>query len=164
MSGRRAAWIASAAAAACASAPKPPPGTLLKAAPAAVQAPATQAAGAPAPAEDPKIAAGRDLFNAKGCVMCHGDGGKGGVPNRYSLSELVPALDKVAEGYSEDELRDKIRKGVPSVVKKDPNGHVAILVMPSWEDKLSADELDGIVAYLFSLAPKEEGGGKKDDF
>lgn len=147
-----------AAVAGCASAPTRPPGTPLKEAPTAAQA-----AGTAAPAADPKVAAGGELFKTKGCVMCHGDGGKGGFPNRYSLSELVPALDKVAEGYTEDELKSKIKKGVPSVAKKNPEGHVAILIMPSWEDKLSEEEIGHIVAYLFSLAPKKEGG-EKDDF
>ena len=109
----------------------------------------------------PAVAGGAALFMTKGCVMCHGENAKGGVRNRYSQSEFIPALELVADGYTPDELKQKIRKGVPLVAKADPNGPVPILVMPSWEDKLTPEELDSIVAYLLSLAPK---GGGKDDF
>lgn len=109
----------------------------------------------------PTVAEGASLFKTKGCVMCHGEDGKGGVRNRYSQGEFVPALEKVASGYSEDELKEKIRKGVPQVAKADPNGPVPILIMPGWEDKLAPEELDRIVAYLFSLGPK---GGDADGF
>lgn len=109
----------------------------------------------------PIIAGGAELFVSKGCVMCHGENAKGGVRNRYSQSEFIPALELVADGYTPDELKQKIRKGVPVVAKADPNGPVPILVMPSWEDKLTPGELDSIAAYLLSLAPK---GGGKDDF
>lgn len=162
-------WTVAAALAAlcaCTNAPRRP--EPVKIAAAAEPAPAmngasASAAAAPAAPADAKTAAGAGLYKTKGCVMCHGEEAKGGVPNRYSLSETIPALDKVAEGYTEDELKEKIRKGVPSVAKKDPKGHVAILLMPSWEDKLAQDELDAVVAYLMSLALKGEGASK-DDF
>lgn len=109
----------------------------------------------------PAVAEGASLFKTKGCIMCHGEAGKGGVRNRYSQGEYIPALENVASGYSEEELKEKIRKGVSSVAKADPNGPVPILIMPSWEDKLTPEELDRIVAYLFSLAPK---GGDAEGF
>lgn len=139
---------------ACATGPRRPVGTPLGV---AAAAPAEPASVPESPAET-----GSKLYRSKGCVMCHGDDAKGGVPNRYSLGGTIPALESVATGYSEDELKEKIRAGVPSVAKKDPQGHVPILIMPSWRDKLADEEIDAIVAYLFSLAPKGEGGS--DDF
>lgn len=110
----------------------------------------------------PEVVEGARLYVRKGCVMCHGRDAKGGVKNRYSRSKLIPALDKVGEGYSEEEFKDKVNQGVSKVAKADPDGHVAILVMPSWKDKLASEELDKITAYLFSLAP--EGSDDEDDF
>lgn len=129
---------------------------------AVVSAKPTPAVAAPAAAADPAVARGAGLYRTKGCVMCHGDDAKGGVKNRYSQSLTIPALERVAEGYTKDELREKIKKGVALVAKADPKGHVPILVMPSWEDKLAPEELDAIIEYLFSLAPKGAGGA--DDF
>lgn len=129
-----------------------PPAPPVQPAPAQPQAASTE--------PPPAVLAGAELYKTKGCVMCHGEGAKGGVPNRYSQNQFIPALEKVAEGYTEDELKEKIRKGVSSVAAADPDGHVPILVMPSWKDKLTDEELDRIVAYLMSLAPK---GGKEDD-
>ncbi len=110
----------------------------------------------------PEVIEGAKLYVRKGCVMCHGRDAKGGVKNRYSQSKLIPALDKVGEGYSEEEFKDKVNQGVSRVAKADPDGHVAILVMPYWKDKLASEELDKITAYLFSLAP--EGSDDEDDF
>lgn len=152
--GGRAAAASSTSAAVAAAPPAPSAGASASAAP--------TAAPAAAPAPDPALALGAGLYRTKGCVMCHGDDAKGGVQNRYSMSQTIPALERVADGYTKDELREKIKKGVSVVAKADPNGHVPILVMPSWEDKLAADELDAIMGYLFSLAPKDSGGG--DDF
>ncbi len=124
--------------------------------PAAAQ-PAQIAAAPAVPVVPPEVTEGAKLYRKKGCVMCHGKDAKGGVPNRYSLGKFVPALDKVGQGYTEDELKKKIRTGVASVAKADPNGPVPILVMPPWKEVLSDNDLNRIVTYLMSLAPKESG-------
>lgn len=154
----RGAWIL--AALACSS-----PAKKSAAVPVAAAVPGAVAAASAKPAENPippAVAGGAVLYKTKGCVMCHGDDAKGGVRNRYSQSEFIPALDKVADGYTSDELKQKIRKGVSDIAKADPNGLVPILRMPAWEDKLTPEELDQVCAYLLSLAPKAAAG--KDDF
>ena len=137
------------------------PDTKIAAVPIRPAMPAVVSAKPPETPISPTVTEGASLFETKGCIMCHGEGGKGGVRNRYSQGEFIPALEKVASGYSEDELKEKIRKGVSQVAKADSNGPVPILIMPSWEDKLTPEELNRIVAYLFSLAPKD---GDADGF
>lgn len=115
-------------------------------------------AGARSVPEVPKeVVEGGKLYRTKGCQMCHGVGAKGGVPNRYSKSGMVPALDKVSEGYSEASLRKTISRGISKVTPAKEGGHVPILIMPRWKDVLSDAELNSITAYLFHLSkPKEE--------
>lgn len=100
---------------------------------------------------------GEVLFNRLGCVGCHGNFGKGGYPNNNVVGGLIPSLTMVADGYSKDELKDKIRKGVPQSAKADPNGETPMLHMPSWGEVLKDDELDALVEYLYSLRPAKTG-------
>ena len=99
---------------------------------------------------------GKLVFKKYGCAGCHGLEGKGGVKNPNSQGGVVPSLTRVAEGYTKDELEQKIRLGVPQVAKADPKGPIPPLYMPSWKDKISQQELDDLTAYLFSLMPKGE--------
>ncbi len=108
--------------------------------------------------DDPLVKKGWETFNAKGCVFCHGPNGQGGVANNNAQGGKIPALTKVYEGYSKDELKEKIRRGVPEPGKADPKGPPPPLYMPSWKDNLTPDELDAIVAFLFSYKPKGGGG------
>lgn len=109
--------------------------------------------GEPTQSQDPLVRSGQDVFNAKGCVFCHGPNGTGGVHNNNSVGGLVPALSKVAEGYSDDELRAKILAGVREVAKEDPVGPAPPLYMPSWKTHLTDQELTALVAFLKSLMP-----------
>ncbi len=115
------------------------------------------AIGTPPKTDDAKVRKGWDVFTQKGCVYCHGPNASGGVANPNAQGGLVPALEKVYEGFSEDELKKKIRVGVQSVGKKDPAGPAPPLNMPAWKGALSSSELDAVVAYLMSFAP-EDGG------
>jgi len=100
---------------------------------------------------------GELLYKRYGCRGCHGMSGVGGVPNRNSESgEQVPPLLYVKEGYTGDELKDRIRKGVPTVGKLDPDGPRPPLNMPSFGDRLTEGQLDDLVSYLHSLYPEEE--------
>lgn len=123
---------------------------------------AIPAAGDPVQSDDPKVLRGQELFNAKGCLYCHGPNGVGGVKNSNAQGGEVPSLSKVAEGYTAEELKSKITTGVREVAKADPAGPMPPLYMPTWKGHLSEDELGEVVAFLMSLAPKEKGG--VDDF
>ena len=123
---------------------------------------ALPALGDPVKSDDPNITGGQKLFNEKGCVYCHGPNGAGGVKNNNAQGGEVPALSKVAEGYTAEELKVKISEGVREIGKADPNGPTPPLYMPVWQGHLSEDELGQIAAFLMSLAPKKAGGD--DDF
>lgn len=100
---------------------------------------------------------GRAIFLRAGCVGCHGRGGAGGYPNNNVKGNAIPALTKVFESYTKDELRKKISNGVVPE-KADPNGPAPLVQMPAWGNVLSADEIDAVVEFLFSLK-----AGAKDD-
>lgn len=106
---------------------------------------------------------GRILFNSVGCVSCHAKDGYGGYPNNNVAGGLISSLTKVAEGYSKPELHNLIKHGaVP--IPNDSNAPAPMLQMPKWSDQLSAKEIDLVVEYLFSLAPKSSGPPSADDF
>jgi|CXWL01.1.fsa_nt_gi mono/diheme cytochrome c family protein len=113
----------------------------------------------------PAAQRGKIIFNSVGCVSCHAQDGYGGYPNNNSAGGLIPSLTKVTEGYSKSELHEKIKTGaipIPNDAKLPP----PMLQMPKWGEQLNAGEIDDLVEYLFTLAPKAAAGAKpsKDDF
>ena len=78
----------------------------------------------------------------------------GGVPNPNSQSGQVPSLHHVAEDYTQPEVLTLIRRGKlpPLANEKAPPPP---LYMPAWKDILSEEDLNRIVAYIWSLKPKE---------
>ena len=82
--------------------------------------------------------------------------GAGGYRNNNVVGEKIPALDRVAEGFTKEELAQKIREGVTPVAA-DPTKPPPMLNMPAWGELLSDDEITSLVEYLFSLLP--EGAG-----
>ena len=103
-------------------------------------------------AEAPSAERGRGVFQAVGCFQCHGEDGKGGVSNPNAQGGLVPTLTMVSQGYSDSELKEKIRQGVRYVGKADANGSPPPLFMPTWGKLLTNRQLEDLVAYLKSLA------------
>jgi cytochrome c553 len=101
---------------------------------------------------------GRALFRSAGCFQCHGDEGKGGVSNPNAQGGLVPTLTLVAQGYSDAELKDKIRRGVRVVAKADPSGPAPRLFMPAWGRFLSDRQIDDLAVYLKSLGAGQNPG------
>lgn len=101
---------------------------------------------------------GAQVFQRFQCFACHGPQGKGGVKNPNAVGGEVPALARVAEGYTVSELKRKIQEGVPKVDKQDPEGPDPPLFMPSWKGVLDDDQLDSLTAYLLSLMPKTGKG------
>ncbi len=104
--------------------------------------------------KDNPIKRGETIFTHAGCAGCHGVGGKGGYPNNNVVGGLIPSLLKVSDGYSKEELKEKIRKGVPQSASEDPNKPAPMLHMPTWSQMLTDDEIDSLVEYLYSLNPK----------
>ncbi len=101
---------------------------------------------------------GRLVYARYGCSMCHGAEGKGGVANpNAETAGLVPALTRVADGYTEDELRQLILRGTATIGKANPTGDRPPLRMPGWRDRMTDGDARDLVAYLMSLAPKTAG-------
>lgn len=106
--------------------------------------------------DDPQVKKGWQVFNAKGCVYCHGPNGAGGVDHPNAVGGKIPALTRVAEGYSDEELKNKILDGVHEIGKNDSNGPTPPLHMPAWRGHITDEELNMVVAFLKSLLPKGE--------
>ncbi len=110
--------------------------------------------GVPAMPKNP-IVAGRIVYQRYGCGACHGADAKGGVPNPGSQVDPIPSLNRVAEGFTEDEVKQVILDGRSST-PKDPGGIAPRLHMNSWKTLMDKEELDALVDYLMSLMPKGE--------
>lgn len=110
---------------------------------------------------------GKAAFDAYGCAACHGIGGVGGRHNwNGGLGEEAPPLlyVKAYYGNNVDRLKDLIRHGRQPVPRADAARPQPALYMPAWKDRVSEDDLDALVAYLFSLserlpAPPQSIGG-----
>ena len=105
---------------------------------------------------DDRIKRGQAIFQGMGCMGCHGGQGQGGYPNNNVAGGLIPSLTTVADGFSKEELEDKIRKGstpVPENASEPP----PMISMPPWGPILKEDELHDLVDYLFSLRPERSG-------
>jgi len=102
---------------------------------------------------DDPVKRGEVLYTSVGCMGCHGPAGKGGSPNNNVVGGLIPSLVNVADGFSEPELADKIRKGSHPQPEK-AGVPEPMIYMPTWGQVLKDDEIQAIVKYLYSLRPK----------
>ena len=109
----------------------------------------------PEPVYASKVEQGAAVFQRAGCGACHGPQGRGGIRNpNMDMGEEVPTLGYVSEGYSKEEVKEIIREGrYPAKANRD--GLAPPLWMPSWKGKLSEEEIDAVVEYLFSLHPEK---------
>ncbi|MBI2069600.1 MAG: c-type cytochrome [Elusimicrobia bacterium] len=102
---------------------------------------------------------GKSIFARYGCATCHGPDGKGGVKNPNSQGGEIPRIDRVAEGFTEEEVKKVIMDGrIP--VPEDAKAPLPPFWMNAWKSVLSEEELHNLVDYLFSLLPK----GKKEEW
>jgi mono/diheme cytochrome c family protein len=100
---------------------------------------------------------GKAVFEKFGCAACHGIGGVGGRRNwNAGLGEEVPSLLYVKAYYGNDieSLKRLIREGRQPVPRANPTRPNPPLYMPAWKDRISEEELDALVVYLFSLADR----------
>lgn len=109
----------------------------------------------PAAPKNP-VERGRIVYRRYGCGVCHGAAALGGVPNPGAQVDPIPALDKVAAGFKEEELKTVILNG-RTAVAKDPLGPAPRLHMNSWRALMDDDEVHAVVDYLMSLMPKGDG-------
>jgi mono/diheme cytochrome c family protein len=104
---------------------------------------------------DDVAAKGVEIALANGCFHCHGDMGVGGMPNPGSLKGYIPGFG--GEDFDElvrddDELRSWITEGGVPRLRNDPLASYFIerqrIQMPAYKDRLKADEIDALVAYV----------------
>jgi mono/diheme cytochrome c family protein len=104
--------------------------------------------------KDDPVKKGEVLFNKVGCVGCHGSLGAGGYPNNNVVGGKIPSLTFAADGYSKAELHERIAKGKKSD-PENPSLPAPMIYMPAWEEKLSSEEIDALVDYVYSLKPQD---------
>lgn len=117
----------------------------------------THAAPEPSLTLTSAVERGKAVFEKFGCAGCHGIGGVGGRHNwNAGLGEEVPALFYVKAYYGNDveSLKNLIRHGRQPVPRADPSRPNPGLYMPPWKDRISEEEIDALVAYLFSLSER----------
>jgi mono/diheme cytochrome c family protein len=87
------------------------------------------------------------------CAVCHGQDGKGGVPNPGTEDETIPSLSPIDEMFSTDNAAEFAKQldlylehGSKTGGKED---------MPDWGDtgKLQPQQIADVIAYLISLNP-----------
>ncbi|MEE8409970.1 MAG: c-type cytochrome, partial [Myxococcota bacterium] len=79
------------------------------------------------------MARGAELYQIKGCRLCHGDAGKGGVTNPHNdTGGMINGLTLVKEGYTEEQLAKKISEGVANVGRAKADGPVPPFRMPAY--------------------------------
>jgi mono/diheme cytochrome c family protein len=133
--------------------------------PVAIPAPdTTSKAHTKPPGADNPVTLGHDLVEHLGCLYCHGLGGRQGINNPNAVRKHVPSWDSpefIHRYPVDDGVRYVIEKG--RVPKKDPKADGSPIPMPPWGNRLTKDELDAIVAYIWSLrqtpvSSHEKGG------
>jgi mono/diheme cytochrome c family protein len=124
------------------------------------QVPGTKPAGA-----DNPVQLGHDLVEHLGCLYCHGLGGRQGIDNPNAVRKHVPSWDapEFVKRYPVDDgVRYVIEKG--RVPEQDPKADGSPIPMPPWGNRLTKDEMDAIVAYIWSLrktpVTSHEKGGR----
>jgi len=111
----------------------------------------------PQPVFASAVERGHAVFEKFGCAACHGIGGVGGRRNwNAGLGEEVPPLLYVKAYYGNDveSLKRLIRIGRQPVPRAQTTRPQPGLYMPSWKDRISEEDLDALVAYLFSLSER----------
>ena len=107
------------------------------------QAPPAPGGGERQLSQDELIALGRETFTGDGgCGACHtlADAGTTGTTG--------PDLDRALPGMSEDEIRTDIVDPNASIA----SGFQANIMPPNFGETLSAQQLDGLVAYLATVS------------
>lgn len=114
------------------------------AAPAATAVPAPGGTAAQ-PAVKGDAAAGKQLYDTN-CAGCHGANAAGGqkIGDATAADIRGPALEKTFSG-NHVAIQQAILNG------KGPEGEELNQAMPRWQGKLAQEQVDNIIAYLYTL-------------
>jgi cytochrome c1 len=105
----------------------------------------------PPPAEDPRIAKGRELYRSAGCVACHSVDGSPNVGPTWKglfgheVEVTLPDGSTQIIVADEEYLKEAIVQPAAKIVKGFQN------VMPSYEGRFSDEELQALIEYIKSL-------------
>ena len=96
------------------------------------------------PTDSAGIAAGRHIFETRGCEGCHGPGLSGKVffDDPWIARLVAPNVPKAIRGYSDPELARLLRHGVR------PNGQGVAVMPSSMFYHLDDQDLGALIAYL----------------
>lgn len=81
-----------------------------------------------------------------GCVSCHGEDGRGGIPIMMSniLAPDITYAELRKEGMTAEDIKRAIREGI------DEEGDKLSWIMPRW--KMTDEELDQVIDFLKELS------------
>lgn len=107
----------------------------------------------PEPVYASSVEAGAAVFQKYGCIGCHGGDARGGRKNpNAQTGQEVPSLVYVKAYYDRDSVKELIRTGRQPVPRLDASRPRPPLYMPAWKERISEEELDHLIDYLFSLS------------
>ena len=98
---------------------------------------------------------GELVFKRFACWACHGEAGDGGIKNpNMAPDEMMPALKKVANKYTEQAFEERLKN---KVYAKPLHANLAKppFFCPDYANYMDADEISDLYAYLKSFAPKK---------
>jgi mono/diheme cytochrome c family protein len=110
----------------------------------------------------PAAERGRRIAERWGCFACHGPGGLRGVANHGRSDKTVPGFegDVMMYAKSDDDLREWISDGVPKRRAASQSWQAdrakGALRMPAFGHKLSAGQVDDLVAFVNASAGNPE--------
>jgi mono/diheme cytochrome c family protein len=115
---------------------------------------------------------GQQIAVRLGCFGCHGPEGSGGIADPAAPGGEVPDWSYgIAKLFiaCEQDIRDWILYGAPraEAERREISGYEPLVPMPAYEDQLSDDELDDLVAYFLAVSgwaaeiPDEAYEGRK---
>jgi len=111
--------------------------------------------GGPGPAIDLQgnINNGKEIFVAN-CQICHGEEGKGGLPNPGTTDETVPPLNPIDSTLVNADYKT-FATNLDLFLEHGsvPEGPEPVRNMPAWGDRgaLTPQEIADVIAYLISL-------------
>ncbi len=106
-----------------------------------------------------RVQHGWRVADRMGCFACHGPGGLRGMSDPgYGLDEVPAFTGGLITMYAqnEGEIREWILDGLPRRVEADPEQmklrEKAVVRMPAWRGRLSAGEVDDLVAFVKAVS------------
>lgn len=102
------------------------------------------------------VARGARLAAERGCLSCHGAGGRLADPDGSRGIGSVPAFehdDVTSYARSEAEIREWILDGILRRLReKEEPAEVPLIRMPAWRGRLSPAEVDHLVAFVKAVS------------